>query len=225
MEASILSSKPGGQTSHFAKPRWCNNLGWRRHCTWLVGSEFKLQSQNSIWRFTMWAATASQWDEIWFWYAARSNPIQTLGPIASSPPAVPSLCRELRAQLEGVGASGVKTPPHGTSGLGGLTIQWSKESWHPIASGKNGTKKKLPQETGDKHGIFSNVSLEGGHLRACCLKLGWNQPPWRLLHCFLPAVMQRQLNGATEAATKLFTICEMAANSKIAFYEIITESD
>ncbi len=63
MEASILSSKPGGQTSHFAKPRWCNNLGWRRHCTWLVGSEFKLQSQNSIWRFTMWAATASEWEK------------------------------------------------------------------------------------------------------------------------------------------------------------------
>ena len=28
----------------------------------------------------------------------------------------------------------------------------------------------------------------------------------QLRHCFLPPVMQRQLNGATEAATKLFTM-------------------
>jgi len=35
--------------------------------------------------------------------------------VVVAPPAVPSLCRELRAQLVGVGAIGVKTP-HGTSG-------------------------------------------------------------------------------------------------------------
>lgn len=43
-----------------------------------------------------------------------------------------------------------------------------------------------------------------------CPKLGWNQPPMAMcadcVMVFLPPVMQRQLNGVTEAATKLFTM-------------------